>query len=70
MKKLVNNESRTQLLLALTFAALMLLVSCLVGDHENANTVLLMLIGAYAMVMHLPGIRAGDCTGKTQGDDA
>lgn len=49
MKKLTAN-TQTHLVIALTFAALMLMMSWLVGDHEKSGTVLITLVGAYTII--------------------
>ncbi|GGF83356.1 hypothetical protein [Alteromonas lipolytica] len=57
--KALKSTTKTHLIVALTFAALMLVVSYLVGDHESAGTLLIMMICAYVIV-------AGQLTGKSR----
>lgn len=42
--------AKTHVVIALTFAALMLIISWLVGDHEKSDTVLIVLISAYVII--------------------
>ncbi|MFS1702673.1 hypothetical protein [Alteromonas sp. AMM-1] len=58
MTILANLKCNPRLIVALTFAFAMLLAAFLVGDHDNAGTLVLVMIGAYVIV-------AGQLPGKT-----
>lgn len=56
MTILAKLKCKPRLTVALTFAFAMLLSAFLVGDHENASTLVLVLIGANVIVAEqIPG---------------
>lgn len=56
-----KKESKTQLLLAITFALAMLVVSYLASDHDNASAMLLGLICVYTALMQRPALSRRNC---------